>query len=760
GLEEYVTGVAEEVSFSETAAEMLRLYPKTSRIYVLNDYHLSRSVVMREKIEKSIASGGLPSEVEVVFSGNKPFADLLEEIRGFGSDTLVLIGNYISDGKASYSETDVQRLVAEASGNPVFCLTAAYVGSGALGGLVSGTEAQNAIVSAMVADILKGTAPSDIPIVHDSAQLNQWQFDYQTAKKFNINMKTLPAGHILINRNLPVWETNPLEFWLALSLAILLLLIIGVLIVFSRMLSKRQVAAEAASVAKSNFLANMSHEIRTPMNAIIGMTSIGISAAAPERMKYCFSKIEDASKHLLGVINDILDMSKIEAGKFELSPAEFNFESVLRRVVGVVHFRVDEKKQKFDVHIDKTIPHSLTGDDQRLSQVITNLLNNAVKFTPENGSISLGARLAGEEDGICAIEFAISDTGIGISREQQARLFKSFQQAESDTTRKFGGTGLGLAISKNIVEMMGGAIWVESELGKGSSFKFTVRMQRGENKRQGLLNSEINIGNVRILTVDDDPDVLVYFKDIMQELGISCDVVGSAEDALEIVEQKGQYNIYFVDWKLPGMDGVELSKKLKDKAAAPGKAVVIMISAAEWNEIEDEARETGVDKFLSKPLFPSALVDIINECLGMNPKQKEDALSEAVDIFKNLCILLAEDVEINRDIVLALLEPTGLRIDCAENGLEAVRMFSEAPEKYGMIFMDVQMPEMDGYEATRTIRALGLPNAKDIPIIAMTANVFREDVEKCLAAGMNGHVGKPLDIADVLRQLKQHLSVQ
>ena len=758
GLEDYITGISETVSFEETSAEILKLYPNTRRIYILNDHYLAKSIKLREEIEESIDSCGLP--VEFVFNENRSFEGILEEIRGFEDDKLVLIGNYLTDGEGNfYSETEVRQMVAEASGGPVFCLSASYIGDGTLGGLVSDTDMQNAMVASMVSDILKGKSPAQIPIIADSAPLNQWQFDDAAVKKYKIDLKSLPENYIIVNRSPPVWETNPGEFRMAVALAVLLLLIIGGLILFSRMLAGKQAAAEAASVTKSAFLANMSHEIRTPINAIVGMTSIGMSAGDSERMKYCFTKIEDASKHLLGVINDILDMSKIESGKFELSPQEFSFENMLRRVVGVVNFRIDEKNQKFDVHIDKNIPKNLIGDDQRIAQVITNLLSNAVKFTPENGSVILDTGLMDEENGIYKIKFTVTDTGIGISREQQTRLFKSFQQAESDTTRKFGGTGLGLAISKNIVEMMGGEIWVESELGKGSSFIFTIRLKKGE-KPQGLLTPDVNIENLRILTVDDDPDVLIFFKELMQEINIYCDTAANAEDALAIIEKNYPYNIYFIDWKLPGIDGVELAKKLKDKsvkAAEPGRAVVIIISAAEWNTIETEARKAGVDKFISKPLFPSAIVNVINECLGTNSARSEELLEDNIDIFADHCILLAEDVEINRDIVVTLLEPTGIKIDCAENGAEAVRMFVESPDKYGMIFMDLQMPEMDGYQATRSIRSLGVPEAKSVPIIAMTANVFREDVEKCLEAGMNWHVGKPIDIDEVIRQLKLYL---
>ena len=389
-------------------------------------------------------------------------------------------------------------------------------------------------------------------------------------------------------------------------------------------------AAQAASRSKSNFLANMSHEIRTPINAIVGMTSIGLAATDTDRMKYSFTKIQDASSHLLGVINDILDMSKIEAGKFTLDPQEFDFDKMLQQVVNMINFRVDEKGQELSVTIDKDIPKRLNSDDQRISQVVMNLLSNAVKFTPEGGSISLDVRLIGRVDNVITLKFAVTDTGIGIDPMQQSRLFQTFQQAEDSTTRKFGGTGLGLSISKGIVELMGGSIWVESEFEKGATFAFTIKVKYVEAREQ------------------------------------------------------------------------EASKRS-----------------------ERHSGDTPDDEDLD---------------------------------FSNHRILLVEDVEINREIVQVLLEPTHIDIDCAENGKEAVRLFGENPEKYDLIFMDVQMPVMDGYDATRCIRALEAPAAKIIPIIAMTANVFREDIEKCIDAGMSGHIGKPLDFSEVLEILRRHLN--
>jgi PAS domain S-box-containing protein len=384
-------------------------------------------------------------------------------------------------------------------------------------------------------------------------------------------------------------------------------------------------AAERASQAKSEFLSHMSHEIRTPINAITGMSNIGKNAGDDmERMAYCFARIEEASSHLLGVINDILDMSKIEYGKLELAPRDFSFKKMLEKVVNISSFRAEEKSQHIHVSLDEALPPVLIGDEQRLAQVISNLLSNAVKFTPEGGTLGVRAVLLSEKDGLCEIRVSVSDSGIGISPEQQLILFQPFQQAERTTSRKFGGTGLGLAICKSIVELMDGRIWIESELGEGASVVFIVMLQRGK------------------------------------------------EDALA-------------------------------------------------DEANGEATEEPIERFAAYH------------------------------------VLLAEDVEINREIVVTLLEPLFASIDCAENGEQAVEMFTANPDKYDLVFMDVQMPKMDGLEATKRIRALDGGRAKTVPIIAMTANVFKDDVEKCLAAGMNDHVGKPLDFDEIINKITKNL---
>ncbi|MDR2072416.1 MAG: response regulator [Spirochaetaceae bacterium] len=518
--------------------------------------------------------------------------------------------------------------------------------------------------------------------------------------------------------------------------------------------------------AKGEFLANMSHEMRTPMNAIIGMTTIAKGAPDPGKKDYCLSKIEDASNHLLGVINDILDMSKIEANKFELSVTEFNFEKTLRKAVNVVNFRVEEKKQRFTVHLGEGIPQTCIGDDQRLTQVITNLLSNAVKFTPEKGMVSLRSSFMGEElnaEGkrICTIQISVADSGIGISREQQQRLFRSFEQADNNTSRKFGGTGLGLAISKRIVEMMGGTIWIESEIGKGATFSFTVKLERGRGAGAGQNTAGWN--TIRVLVVDADADLLDYFSDLARRFTLFCDTAPGEQEAMDLIDKRNGYDMYFLDWKTLNAGGGPLIRYIKGRETGPEKPwMVIMTSATEWAANEDMAKSIGVERFLAKPVFPSAIADIINQFRGAMTSVGAEKPARIRE-YPGKRILLAEDVEINREILITLLEPTRLLIDCAENGKVAVEKYCTAPEKYDMIFMDIQMPEMDGYEATKRIReaerswnSQGMAR-RAVPIIAMTANVFKEDMERCLVSGMNSHLGKPLDMDDVLKKLEEFL---
>ncbi|MDR2005699.1 MAG: response regulator, partial [Acidaminococcales bacterium] len=504
--------------------------------------------------------------------------------------------------------------------------------------------------------------------------------------------------------------------------------------------------AQQASLAKSNFLARMSHEIRTPLNAIIGMSYMARKAKDYSGIAEFLDKIDSSSTHLLALINDILDMSKIEAEKFELVEDELRLEKLLIDICNVITVRADEKNQEFIVNIDPRMSTSFKGDRLRLSQVITNLLSNAVKFTPQNGKVSLTVTQAEKRADSTLILFEVADSGIGMTEEQISRLFTPFEQADGGIARKYGGTGLGLAISKKIVNLMGGDITIESKYGQGSVFKFTVDLKNGSKRVCNRLDRSISIDSIRVLIIDDSAEILRFFQALFSASNIYFDTAQSSEDALVILRRaklSGRpFNMLFIDWRLPNTDGISLYNKICDEFGS--HFAIILISSAKMNEVKSRADEAGINKLLPKPLFPSTVINAINEIVGVPQKEASVNVTESKD-FAGKKILLVEDVEINKEIVYSYLEETNVELDWAQNGVEAVEKYMTANAKgYDLILMDIHMPLMDGFTAARRIRSLEKDGAR-IPIIAMTANVFKEDVEKCLEAGMDDHLPKPMD---------------
>ena len=518
--------------------------------------------------------------------------------------------------------------------------------------------------------------------------------------------------------------------------------------------------AQAATKAKSDFLSRMSHEMRTPMNAIIGMTKISEATDDVSRLRYCLSSINSSSEHLLGIINDVLDMSKIEAGKFDLEKVSMNLEKMLMKVCNIVIDNMEKKNQKLNVVLSKDLHLNYVADDLRLSQVITNLLSNAVKFTPEGGSITLAAEKAAQNNNFSTLRFTITDTGIGMTADQVARLFNAFEQADGSVSRKFGGTGLGLAISKNIVEKMNGRIWVESEPGAGSTFIFEVDLECSS-RQETVIFDGISPEDIRLLIVENDGEMMRRFIGIIESFGMKADSAASEEDTFALIDRAAAsghvYDIVILDYNMPGIDGSDFINRVSERIDK--NTVVIITTHLEWHRIEKFAYEKNITRYITKPIFPSSVLDAINDVVGHTLKSleiKTDHAEEVPDL-SSVTVILAEDVEINREIFLALLEDTRISVDAAENGFVAVEKFKRDPERYDLIIMDIQMPEMDGYQATRTIRALDIPKAKTIPIIAMTANVFKEDIDRCIESGMNDHLPKPIDAKVVIDKIVKYL---
>ena len=503
--------------------------------------------------------------------------------------------------------------------------------------------------------------------------------------------------------------------------------------------------AEEASRAKTVFLSNMSHEIRTPMNAIIGLNSLALrNHDLPRETREYLDKIGESARHLLGLINDILDMSRIESGKIVLRKEEFSFRSMLEQINTMVMSQCSEKGLSYDCNLTGGVADFYVGDDMKLKQVLINILSNAIKFTEAPGSVSLSVDRTNVYEGRSTIKFVIKDTGIGMDEAFLPKIFDSFTQEDDSRNNKYGSTGLGMAITKNLVDLMNGTISVESKKGEGT--QFTVVITLNNCAHQNYDSNFVNLKDLRILVVDDEEVAAQHARLVLDEAGINSDFALSGEEALNMLEvahtKHEHYGLVLLDWKMPEMDGIEVARRIRERYDR--ETTVIILTSYNWDEIMNDALHAGVDSFLAKPLFASNVIDEFeriarkNNPQGINKKHTTNLEGRKV--------LLAEDMEINAEIMKEVLAIKGIVTETAANGKIALDMFSESAESYyDAILMDVRMPEMDGLEATAAIRALNRADAKSIPIIAMTANAFDEDVQRSLQVGMNAHLSKPVE---------------
>ena len=507
--------------------------------------------------------------------------------------------------------------------------------------------------------------------------------------------------------------------------------------------------ANQANKAKTAFLSNMSHEIRTPMNAIIGLDKIALNDPdISETTRDHLEKIELSAQHLLSIINDILDMSRIESGRMTVKNEEFSFAKLLAQVNTIISDQCSDKGIEYECHVEGAVDDYYIGDDMKLRQVIINILGNAVKFTPSGGTVRFDVKTTARFDGKTTLRFVISDTGIGMSKEFLPKLFDAFSQEDSSNTSRYGSTGLGMALTKSFVELMNGTISVDSEKGKGTTFTVTVTLIDSDRKS---VDEEENVPQPHemcVLVIDDDPIACEHAQLVLGQVGVNCETAMSGAEGLEMAKvrhaRREPYNLILVDWRMPDMDGLETTRQIR--AAVGTETPVIILTSYNWDDIADEAKAAGVDTFVAKPLFPGSVLDEFREAFK---KKNANRTREAADLTGRR-VLLAEDVAVNAEIMTMVLSMREVQVDHAENGRIAVEMFEEHEEGYyDAVLMDMRMPEMDGLEATRKIRSMDRSDAKSIPIIALTANAFDEDVQRSMQAGLNAHLSKPVE-PDVL----------
>ncbi len=765
-LDDNITGVVEEMSYQDNIDIAMKIMPNAENIVAIVDDTVTGKGERKQFYEN--VSAYHQFKFSEINASKYTKDEFIQQIDAIQENTIViyLICSEDKDGN-TYSSKEVTDILTSHSVVPVFRLVQSGIGEGLLGGNIVSHKESGKIAGEMVKQILEGTDCSAIEMVDKSP--NMYYFDYSVMKKYDIGKNVIPKGSVLINEDVSFFSQHYKQIINAM-IAVVLLLLVVIIVGFVLHIKQRNESlkkletrnsqlteainmANHANSAKSQFLSRMSHEIRTPMNAILGITTITRKYMDnPKKVEENLEKIEISSKMLLGIINDVLDMSAIESDKIVIGHNGFDLKQFISSFNTMYFSLCHQKNIEFEVKLIGVTEEVLIGDQLRVNQIINNLLSNALKFTESGGTIQFIITQKYIKENVAYLSFSVSDSGCGMSDEMLGRLFKPFEQEDATTALHHGGSGLGMSITKNLVELMNGSISVKSTKGEGTTFEVSLPFDipahdDNENYRE--------LSDIRVLAIDDDRETLEYLSTILERIGVGFDIADNGKDAILLFEKsKLENKIYdacMVDLRMPDMDGIEVTRRLREIS---NDTEIIIISAYDINSAEDEAKGAGADIFITKPIFQSTMFNILMAIRG-KAYVSENADEEDYD-FTGMKLLLVDDTEFNLDIAVELLMMVGFEVDCARNGKEAVEKYEASDNGYySAILMDVQMPVMGGYEATKIIRQLDREDAGKIPIIAMTANAFTEDISASMAAGMNEHITKPIDTDTLYKTLKK-----
>lgn len=755
-----IVGIIEKGYFRETLEMAQKIYPSATEVLAITD-NSNTSLGSKDQFEKAILHTEL--EHSYLVTSEKSREEIIDTLSTLNTNTILFYLNFRDDADGNhYNLEQSSELIINNSAIPAFCCDAPKIDDGLFGGVMLRFDHMGQEAAQLCNRILMGEDMSSVGALIGEGSV---MFNYDAFYKYNIEIPVEFLDNAeIVNRHQSFIDKYTQEiisgFVILLCIAIIFILIISLLNNkkqqnLNNNLLEAEKKAVRANQAKSEFLANMSHELRTPLNAIIGInTLLADSLDDKKASEEYVEKIDTSSKILLSIINDVLDMSAIESGKLELACSEFNVKELIYSVANIYYTQCKEKGIKLDIILDSITRETLIGDNYRIRQILLNLLSNALKFTDAGGNIRIEVWEKPLLDDITELTIAVKDTGCGFTEAVKDRLFKKFEQANASTVRIYGGSGLGLSITKSLLDMMDGTIDVESEVGVGSSFEVKIALK---NPELIPMDSEIDFSQFRAAIVDDSLETCIYISKIFDGWKLENDYFTSPHEALETIENQGNshYNLFIIDFKMPSMSGVELIDKLQ--SIISDDVEIIMISGYDLFELKQEVGQIMNITFLRKPVFPSELYNKIMLRLSTDIAKSECTHSERKDKLKGMKILLAEDNEINSLIVVKLLEKEGATVIAVDDGKKAVESVKTASD-FDVILMDIQMPVMDGYEASVKIREIDNEYAKNLPIYAMTANTFNRDIQRCINAGMNRHLAKPIEpkkLIEVLEELKK-----